>query len=66
MQLQRVNKAIKVDFTLKKQISFSNFNELKKEINKIIGFYNNERPHRSIEMLTPSETYNMERPLKRM
>lgn len=63
---ERINKTIKVDFTLKKQISFSNFNEAKKEITKIIDFYNNERPHRSIEMLTPSEAYNMTRPLKRM
>lgn len=63
---ERINKTIKVDFTLEKQISFSSFREAKKETTKIIDFYNNERPHRSIEMLTPSEAYNMERPLKRM
>lgn len=63
---ERINKTIKEDFTLKKQISFANFNEAKKEITKIIDFYNNQRPHRSIELLTPSEAYNMTRPLKRM
>ena len=63
---ERINKTIKVDFTLKKQIIFSSFDEANKEIVKIINFYNNERPHRSIEMLTPSEAYNMKRPLRRM
>jgi len=63
---ERVNRTIKEEFTLQKQISFPSFNVAKKEINKIIDFYNTERPHRSIEMLRPSEAYNLEGTLKRM
>jgi len=63
---ERVNRTIKEEFTLQKQISFPSFNVAKKQINKIIDFYNNERPHRSIEMLTPSVAYKLEGTLKRM
>ncbi len=63
---ERVNRTIKEEFTLQKQISFSSFNVAKKQINKIIDFYNNERPHRSIEMLTPSVAYKLDGALKRM
>jgi len=62
---ERINRTIKEEFTLQKQTSFLSFNVAKKQINKIIDFYNNERPHRSIEMLTPSEAYKLEGTLKR-
>ncbi len=63
---ERVNGIIKGEFTLQKQISFSSFAKAKKQISKIIAFYNDERPHRSIEMLTPSKAYEFEGSLKRM
>lgn len=63
---ERVNRTIKEEFTLQKQISFSSFAVAKKHMAKIIDFYNNERPHRSIEMLTPSKAYQLEGNLKRM
>lgn len=62
---ERLNGILKGEFTLQKQISFPSFSVAKKQISKIIDFYNNERPHRSIEMLTPSEAYNKEGVLKR-
>ncbi len=63
---ERVKGIIKGEFTLQKQISFSSFTVAKKQISKIIAFYNNERPHRSIEMLTPAKAYELEGKLKRM
>ena len=63
---ERVNGIIKGEFTLQKQISFPSFAVAKNQISKIIDFYNDQRPHRSIEMLTPSEAYKTEGTLKRM
>lgn len=63
---ERVNGIIKGEYTLQKQISFPSFAVAKNQISKIIDFYNNQRPHRSIEMLTPSEAYKREGKLKRM
>jgi len=62
---ERINKTIKEEFTEEKQISFSNFQEAKTVISKIINFYNNERPHRSLDMYTPSMAYQVNRELKR-
>lgn len=62
---ERINKTIKEEFTEEKQISFSNFKEAKTMISQIINFYNNERPHRSLEMYTPSVAYQINRELKR-
>ena len=63
---ERLNGILKGEFTLEKQISFPSFTVAKNQISKIIDFYNNQRPHRSIEMLTPSEAYQREGTLKRM
>jgi putative transposase len=54
---ERINKTIKEEFTQERQLSFSNISEAKKEIKRYIDFYNQERPHRSIEMLTPAEAH---------
>lgn len=62
---ERINKTIKEEFTDDKQISFSNFKEAKIVISQIIKFYNDERPHRSLEMYTPSLAYQINRELKR-
>ncbi len=62
---ERINKTIKEEFTEEKQISFSNFKEAKTVISQIIKFYNEERPHRSLEMYTPSVAYQINRELKR-
>ena len=50
---ERINKTIKEEFTNDKTLIFTNFAQGKKEIKEIINFYNNDRPHRSIDWLTP-------------
>ncbi|MAT59728.1 MAG: hypothetical protein CMF23_17280 [Ignavibacteriae bacterium] len=60
-----MNKTIKEEFTEEKQISFGNYKESKRVISQIIKFYNDERPHRSLEMFTPSVAYKINRELKR-
>ena len=62
---ERVNRTIKEEFTDEKTISFNSYNQAKNNIPKFIKFYNDERPHRSVEMLTPSKAYTMTRELKR-
>lgn len=62
---ERINKTVKEEFTEEKQISFSNFKEAEIMISQIVKFYNDERPHRSLEMFTPSMAYQMNRELKR-
>ena len=62
---ERINKTVKEEFTEEKQISFCNLSEAKIIISQIVNFYNDERPHRSLEMFTPSIAYKMNRALKR-
>jgi putative transposase len=62
---ERVNKTIKEEFTDQKEISFTTITAAKKSIKQFIDFYNNQRPHRSIDWLTPSEAYQREGELKR-
>lgn len=62
---ERINKTVKEEFSEEKQISFCNLSEAKTIILQIVNFYNDERPHRSLEMFTPSIAYQMNRVLKR-
>ena len=62
---ERVNKTIKEEFTDEKTLSFHSLSKAKSELPKIIRFYNEERPHRSIDMHTPAEAFNMTGELKR-
>ena len=50
---------------MKKTIRFKDINQAKNNMPKIIKFYNEQRPHRSIEMLTPNIAFTMDRELKR-
>jgi putative transposase len=63
---ERINKTIKEEFTNDRQINFTNIVEAKTEIKKFIEFYNNKRPHRSIEWLTPHEAHLRTGELKRV
>lgn len=63
---ERINRTIKEEFTEQRYLSFSNISEGKEKIRDWIKFYNEERPHRSIEMLTPSKAYQLNGKLKRM
>ncbi len=62
---ERINKTLKEEFTEEKQISFCNHRKAIIMISQIIKFYNDERPHRSLEMFTPSIAYEMNKVLKR-
>lgn len=50
---ERVHKTIKEEFTNDRQINFCNIATAKAEIKKFIDFYNQHRPHRSVNWLTP-------------
>ncbi len=52
---ERIHKTIKEEFTTDRQLFFNNIDEAKTEVKKYVQFYNNERPHRSIDWLTPNE-----------
>jgi len=62
---ERMNKTVKEEFTEEKQISFTNFREAKIVMSQIVKFYNDERPHRTLEFYTPTQAYQMNRVLKR-
>lgn len=62
---ERINKTIKEEFTNEKELSFKDFDEARKEIKKFIDFYNTQRPHRSINWLTPGVAHLLEGELKR-
>jgi putative transposase len=63
---ERINKTIKEEFTNDRQINFTNIVEAKTEIKKFIEFYNNKRPHRSVEWLTPNEAHQQTGVLRRV
>ena len=63
---ERINKTIKEEFTNDKQINFSNIDIAKTEIKKFINFYNKDRPHRSIEWLTPNQAHIRQGELRRV
>lgn len=54
---ERIHKTIKEEFTTDRQLFFNNIDEAKTEVKKYVQFYNNERPHRSIDWLTPNEAH---------
>ena len=62
---ERINKTIKEEFTDQKELSFTSIEAAKRAIKKFIDFYNSQRPHRSIDWLTPNEAYLREGELKR-
>lgn len=62
---ERVNRTIKEEFTDEKTLSFQSVAKAKRDIPKFIRFYNEERPHRSIDMHTPAEAFSMTGELKR-
>ena len=63
---ERIHKTIKEEFTNDRQISFCNIEEAKTEIKKFINFYNKQRPHRSLQWLTPNQAYQCSGELKRL
>ncbi len=59
---ERVNGIIKQEFL---DNSYASFNEAKDEIDKAIYIYNYERPHSSVDMLTPVQAHIQTGALKR-
>lgn len=52
-QAERINNTMKNE--LLKGMRFTNIEEVRKAITRAVNFYNNERPHMSIDMKTPAE-----------
>ena len=63
---ERIHKTIKEEFTNDRQINFCNIDEAKKEIRKFIEFYNKQRPHRSVQWLTPNDAHQCTGALRRV
>jgi len=63
---ERIHKTIKEEFTNDRQINFSNIDEAKVEIKKFIEFYNKQRPHRSVQWLTPNAAHQCTGALRRI
>jgi len=63
---ERIHKTIKEEFTDERQISFCNIEKAKGEIQKFIAFYNQKRPHRSVEWLTPDAAHQRTGDLRRV
>lgn len=60
---ERVNGILKTEWLY--DMSLKGYVDTKKAIKSIVGIYNNERPHSSIEMLTPSQAHLMSGELNR-
>lgn len=63
---ERIHRTIKEEFTTDRQINFCNIEQAKQEIKKFIEFYNRQRPHRSVQWLTPNQAYQYTGALKRV
>ena len=63
---ERIHKTIKEEFTNDRQINFCNIDEAKTEIKKFIEFYNRQRPHRSVQWLTPNQAHQGTGALRRV
>lgn len=59
---ERVNGILKQEFLEKK---YKNIFEARRAVAEAVNIYNNERPHSSIDMLTPAEAHNRTGELKR-
>jgi putative transposase len=63
---ERIHRTIKEEFTTEREINFNSLEEAKANIRKFIDFYNQHRPHRSVEWYTPNEAHKRTGPLKRV
>lgn len=60
---ERVNGILKTEWL--DQMVFTGVREARRQIAQVIDIYNNERPHMSIGMLTPSQAHQQKGPLER-
>jgi hypothetical protein len=61
---ERVNGILKTEWIY--ETKYFTKKEAKSDIGRIISIYNNERPHSSCSMLTPSEAHQSKKPLRKM
>jgi putative transposase len=61
---ERVNGILKDEYLLNKQLL--NLKDVKKELSESVKMYNTERPHMSINMLTPNEAHQKTGEIKRV
>jgi putative transposase len=61
---ERVNGILKTEWLY--EMKLKNYTEAHKSVKNIIDIYNSERPHTSIEMLTPNEAHSMTGSLKKL
>jgi putative transposase len=62
---ERINRTIKEEFTEDREINFADMRSAKREVKKFVAFYNNRRPHRSIDWHTPNEAHRLSGQLRR-
>lgn len=60
---ERVNGILKEEWLNREQIT--TLSQARDVVERVIGIYNNQRPHSSVEMLTPAEAHLRNGPLKR-
>lgn len=63
---ERINRTIKEEFTDDREMHFNNIELAKISVKKIIQFYNEKRPHRSINWHTPNEAHKIIGSIKRV
>ncbi len=63
-QAERVNNTVKNE--LLKGMRFTSIGQVTSALRKAIDFYNNERPHMSIDMMTPSEASSCKGEMKKL
>jgi len=60
---ERVNGILKTEWI--NDMSFQSLEDARIRIKRVIHMYNNERPHSSIQMMTPEQASHMQGPLER-
>ena len=62
-QAERINNTIKNEFL--RGVRFTDIHEVRAAVAKAVDFYNNERPHMSINMMTPAQAASCEGEIKK-
>lgn len=62
---ERINRTIKEEFTDDREMHFCSIESAKVSINNFVNFYNENRPHRSVNWHTPNEAHKIKGCLKR-
>lgn len=62
---ERINRTIKEEFTDDREMHFSSIELAKTSIKNFVNFYNEKRPHRSVNWHTPNEAHGIKGSIKR-